>query len=301
MSGLRYDLVDLRLFVSIAEAGSLTKGAERAHLSVGAASMRVKNFEEALGAPLLVRTSQGVSLTPAGEALLTHARRVFRDLERLHGDLQAFSRGLRGRVRVFANTTAMTEILPAALGSFLASHPHVDIDLEERLSPEIARAVADGSADIGILAGTVRTDGLDVLAYQKDTLVLAVPAGHALAGADMVDFAEVAALSLVSLQRGSAIHGFMENIFAEMGVAPDIRIRVSSFESLCRMVEAGVGIGMLPGSVANRLKHNHAIAVVPLSNRWAVRELKICVLKLDELPAFGHALVEHLVSGTRAA
>ncbi|MEQ9572961.1 MAG: LysR substrate-binding domain-containing protein, partial [Nitratireductor sp.] len=106
---------------------------------------------------------------------------------------------------------------------------------------------------------------------------------------------------LVSLQRGSAIHGFMENIFAEMGVAPDIRIRVSSFESLCRMVEAGVGIGMLPGSVANRLKHNHAIAVVPLSNRWAVRELKICVQKLDELPAFGHALVEHLVSGARAA
>lgn len=301
MSGLRYDLVDLRLFVSTAEAGSLTKGAERAHLSVGAASMRVKNLEEALGAALLVRTSQGVSLTPAGEALLTHARRVFRDLERLHGDLQAFSRGLRGRVRVFANTTAMTEILPAALGSFLAAHPHVDIDLEERLSPEIARAVADGSADIGILAGTVRTDGLDVLAYQKDTLVLAVPAGHALAGADMVDFAEVAPLSLVSLQRGSAIHGFMENIFAEMGVAADIRIRVSSFESLCRMVEAGVGIGMLPGSVANRLKHNHAITVVPLSNRWAVRELKICVQKLDELPAFGHALVEHLVSGARAA
>lgn len=296
MTSIRYDLVDLRLFISIAEAGNLTRGAERAHLSVGAASMRIKNLEEALGTPLFMRRSKGVTLTPAGDSLLTHARRVFRDLERLHGDLQAFSRGLKGRVRIFANTTAITEILPRALGSYLTSHPHVDVELEERLSPEIARAVADGSADIGILAGNVRTEELQVLPYQKDSLVLAVPCGHPLAARTEIDFVEAMALSFVSLQSGSAIHGFMENIVAEMGLELDIRIKVAGFGSLCRMVEAGVGVGILPGSVAHRLKQSHGIAVVRLTNPWAVRELKICVQSLDDLPAFARELVDHLIA-----
>ncbi|MGO4837974.1 LysR family transcriptional regulator, partial [Rhizobiaceae sp. 2RAB30] len=143
MTSLRYDLVDLRLFVNIAEAANLTRGAERSNLSVGAASMRMKSLEEALDTQLFIRKSQGISLTPAGEALLTHALRVFQELERLHGELQTFSHGLKGQVRIFANTTAITGALPAALGRFLASHPLVDVDLEERLSPEIARAVAE--------------------------------------------------------------------------------------------------------------------------------------------------------------
>jgi len=299
MASLRYDLVDLRLFVSIAEAKNLTRGAERVHLSVGAASMRIKNLEDALGAPLLNRLSQGVTLTPAGEALLIHARRVFRDLERLHGDLQVFSRGLKGKVRIFANTTAITEILPAALASFLASHPHVDIDLEERLSPDIARAVAEGAVDIGILAGNIRTDELEVIPYQKDSLVLAVSRDHPLASREVIDFAEAAGLSFVSLHQGSAIQGFMANVAAEMGVSLDIRIKVSGFEALCRMVEAEAGVGILPGSVANRLKASHAISVVRLSNPWAVRELKICVRRLDDLPSFARELVDHLVEHAR--
>jgi len=294
MAILRYDLVDLRLFTSIAEAGNLTRGADRAGLSVGAASMRIKNLEEVLGTQLLVRRSQGVSLTPAGEALLLNARRVFQDLERLHGDLQVFSRGLKGQVRIFANTTAITEILPAALGSFLASHPLVDIDLEERLSPEIARAVADGSVDIGILAGNTQTEGLEVIPYQRDRLALAVPLSHRLADKPSVDFADVAAESFVLLHGGSAIHRFMENIAGDLGIGLHIRIKVSGFESLCRMVEAGVGIGILPQSVASRLKANHRIAIVSLSNAWAVRELKICTQNIESLPAFARELIDHI-------
>lgn len=258
--------------------------------------MRLKGLEEALGAPLFIRSSLGVRLTPAGDALLGHARRVFRDLERLHGDMQVFSQGLKGRVRIFANTTAIAEILPAALGSFLAAHPQVDIELEERLSPDIARAVADGTVDIGILAGSVRTDDLEVVPYQQDRLVMAVPTDHPLVAKERIDFAEAAGQSFVSLQRGSAIHGFVENIVAELGVSLDTRIQVSGFDTMCRMVEAGVGVGILPGSVAQRMKRSHAIHVVELSNDWAVRELKICVRRLDALPTFGRELIRHLVA-----
>jgi len=299
MASLRYDLVDLRLFICIAEAGNLTRGAGRVSLSVAAASMRLKGLEEALGAPLFIRSSIGVRLTAAGEALLVHARRVFRDLERLHGDMQVFSQGLKGRVRIFANTTAISEILPAALGTFLAANSQVDIELEERLSPEIARAVADGTVDIGILAGNIRTDELEVIPYQKDRLVMAVPLDHPLAARDTIDLAEAVNLSFVSLQRGSAIHGFMENIVAEMGVSLDTRIQVSGFDTMCRLVEVGVGVGILPGSVARRMRQSHAIAVVNLSNDWAVRELQICVRRLDELPGFSRELIRHLVQEKR--
>ncbi len=296
MTSLRYDLVDLRLFANIAEAANLTRGAERSNLSVGAASMRMKSLEEALDTQLFIRKSQGISLTPAGDALLTHALRVFQELERLHGDLQTFSRGLKGQVRIFANTTAITGVLPSALGHFLASHPQVDVDLEERLSPEIARAVAEGNVDIGILAGNVQTDGLEVIPYEEDRLVVAVPSTHPFAGRGSVDFAEMLPFNFVSLQRGSAIHGFLDRITGNMGKSLNIRIKVSSFEALCRMVEAGVGIGVLPGMVAERLAASHYIAIVSLNDAWAVRELKICVQRLADLPAFARELVDYLAA-----
>lgn len=291
---LRYDLVDLRLFICIAEEGNLTRGAGRGGISVGAASMRIKNLERALGTPLLTRHSQGMSPTQAGEALLLRARRVFQELERLHGDLQGFSGGLKGQVRMFANTTAINGTLPAALGTFLAAHPLVDVDLEERLSPEIARAVADGTVDIGLLAGNTPTDDLEVIPYQRDRLALAVPASHPLADTGETDFSSVVHENFVSLHRGSAIHGFLERIAADLGVNLNIRTRVSGFETLCRMVEAGAGIGVLPQSVASRMKGSHKIGIVGLRDPWAMRELKICVQRFDELPAFARELVNHL-------
>jgi DNA-binding transcriptional LysR family regulator len=296
MSSLRYDLIDLRLFINVVEAGNLTRGAERSSLSLAAASMRMKNLEEALGTQLLVRGAQGVTPTLAGEALLAHAVKLYQQIERLHGDLQVFSQGLKGRIRIFANTTAITEILPAALGQFLVDHPQIDIDLEERLSPEIARAVADGLVDIGILAGSVQTDRLDVMPYQRDTLVLATWKGHRLAGRGTIDFSEALGEKFVSLHRGSAIHGFLDDILSAAGATSNVRIRVSAFEALCRMVEARVGIGVIPASVARRLAASHEIAIVALSDDWARRELKICVQDRATLPVFARELVDYLLA-----
>ena len=303
MSNPRYDLVDLRLFIAIAEAGNLTRGAERSNLSLAAASLRIKNLEEALGVKLFTRQSSGVELTAAGKALLDHALRVTRQLERLHGDLLAFSQGVRGKVRMFANTTAITEILPAALGAYLADHPSVDVDLEERLSPEIARAVADGSVDIGILAGTAAADGLELIPYRHDRLALATPAGHPLAARDELAFAEALGQNFVSLHTGSAIHGFAEQVASDMGATLNVRIRVAGFEAMCRMIEANAGVGLIPLSVAARLAASHRIAVVRLTDAWAERELRICVRSRAELPVFARELVEFLVAfdGDRTA
>ena len=175
-----FDFADLRLFICIAQENSLTRGAERVHMSLPAASTRIKNVEESLGAKLLYRASNGVTLTPPGQVLLQHALDVQRQMEHLCSDLQEYAQGVKGHVRLFANTTAITEFLPGVLSRFLATHRNVNVDLRERLSPSIVRAVTDGAADIGIVAGNVRMEGLQVLPYREDRLILVCARGHAL-------------------------------------------------------------------------------------------------------------------------
>src|SRR5690606_2582737 len=128
---MRFDLVDLRLMVRVAEASSLTRGAEASSISLPAASARVENLEEYIGAKLLYRTSQGVTLTPPGEAFVQHARVVLEQIEHLRSDLQQYTTGLKGEIRVFANTTSLGEYLPPVLGAYLRAHPDANIDLRE--------------------------------------------------------------------------------------------------------------------------------------------------------------------------
>src|SRR5216683_6944945 len=176
---MRFDLVDLNLFRHVAEAGSITAGAERAHLALAAASTRIRHMEQALGAALLVRGRQGVAPTQAGRTLLQHARVILRQAERLREDLGAYAGGLAGQIRVFSNTNALTEFLPEALGSFLAAHPNVSVDLEERLSDEIVGLIAEGVADLGIVAATVDTSGVETYPFRRDRFVLVVARDHA--------------------------------------------------------------------------------------------------------------------------
>ena len=166
---MRFDLADLSLFRHVVEAGSITHGAERAHLALAAASTRIRNMEDVLGVPLLTRGRQGVTPTQAGRTLLQHARAILRQAERLHEDLGAYSGGLAGQIRVLSNTNALTEFLPEALSSFLAAHPNVSIDLEERLSDEIVGLIAEGVADLGVVAGTVDAGGLET--FRSDATV----------------------------------------------------------------------------------------------------------------------------------
>ena len=293
---MHFDLVDMRLMVRIAEANSLTRGAEASYMSLPAASTRVKNLEESIGAKLLYRTSQGVTLTPPGQAFVHHARLVLGQIENLRGDLQSYAKGIKGHLRVFANTTALGEFLPPVLRNYLASHPDVNIDLRERLSHDIVRAVTEGQTDIGIVAGAVRTENLQSIPYREDTLCLVVPRGHALADAGPVAFADTLAHDHVALHEGSAIHAFLRQACDKLHRTLPTRIEVGNFEAACRMVEAGVGVAILPESAAARHAHSMAIHTVALADDWALRRMQICVRQLSALPAFARDLVDLLVA-----
>ena len=300
---MHFDLVDLRLMVRIAETNGLTRGAEASHMSLPAASTRVKNLEESIGAKLLYRTSQGVTLTPPGQAFVHHARLVLGQIEHLRGDLQSYAKGIKGHLRVFANTTALGEFLPPVLRDYLRSHPDVNIDLRERLSHDIVRAVSEGQTDIGIVAGAVRTENLETLPYRQDTLLLVVPRGHplSLAGAGAVAFADTLDLDHVGLHEASAIHAFLRQACDRLHRVLPTRIEVGNFEAACRMVEAGVGVSILPGSAARRHAQAMAIDTVALSDDWSLREMQICMRSLQALPAFARDLVDLLVADAERA
>lgn len=291
---MRFDLADLSLFRHVVEAGSITHGAERAHLALAAASTRIRNMEETLGAPLLVRRRQGVAPTPAGRTLLQHARAILRQAERLREDLGAYAGGLAGQVKVLSNTNALTEFLPETLGSFLASHPQVSVDLEERLSDEIVGLIAEGAADIGIVAGTVDYAGLHTFPFKSDRFVLVVPRDHPLAGRSRLGFAEVLDYDMVGLDRASAIQRFLAEKANRIGRPLKLRVQLRSFDAICRLVECHVGVGIVPETTVQRTERNMAITSVRLSDSWALRELTICVRDENTLPPYARQLVDHL-------
>src|SRR5579859_7823062 len=296
---MRFDLTDLSLFRHVAEAGSITHGAERAHLALAAASTRIRNMEDALGVALFTRGRQGVVPTQAGRTLLAHARTILRQAERLHEDLGAYSGGLGGQIRVLSNTNALTEFLPEALSSFLSAHPNVSVDLEERLSDEIVGLIAEGVADLGIVAGTVDARTLETFPYRRDRFVLVVARDHPLAKRSKIGFDEVLDRDFVGLDRSSALQRFLAAKAVRIGRPLRLRVQLRSFDAVCRLVECKVGIGIVPETTARRAMRTMAIAIVPLADVWALRDLTICIRNMKELPLYARQLVEHLRAGAR--
>jgi DNA-binding transcriptional LysR family regulator len=291
---MRFDLTDLSLFRHVVEAGSITHGAARAHLALGAASTRIRNMEDTLGAALLTRGRQGVRPTQAGRTLLQHARTILAQAEILREDLGVYADGLTGQVRVLSNTNALTEFLPDTLSSFLATHRHVSIDLEERLSDEIVDLIADGVADIGIIAGTVDAGRLTTYPFRSDRFVLVVARDHPLAEQAKIGFADVLDYDFVGLDRASALQRFLAGKASRIGRPLRLRVQLRSFDAVCRLVEANVGVGIVPETTAQRAAKSTAIKVVELADAWAPRDLTICVRDFDALPPYAQQLVNHM-------
>jgi DNA-binding transcriptional LysR family regulator len=291
----QFDLLDVRLFANIAETKSLTHGAEHSNMSLPAASTRIKNIEQRLSMKLLYRANQGVTLTPAGQTFLQYGKSILQQVENLHGDLQQYARGVKGKIRILANTTAI-EFLPAALGAYLASHPDVNVHLRERLSNDIVRAVMEETTDIGIVASTVSTQGMQVLPYRTDRLVLATALNHPLAKNKKIEFINTLDYDYVGLVEDSAMYTFLSQAAKNVHRVMKLRIEVSNFEALCRMVETNIGIGVLPESVARRRVRTMKLRIIPLSDEWAIRNLQICVRDIDALPAFARDLISLLTA-----
>jgi DNA-binding transcriptional LysR family regulator len=297
---MRFDLVDIQLVLNVTEAASITHGAARSGLALASASERIRDMEQALGAPLFERQRRGVTPTPAGLALVHHARLVTQQLEQMRGDLSQFAKGLRGRIRLLSNTAATLEFLPPLLGAFLASHPNVDIDVEERPSPEIVRAVAGGRADLGIVADAVDAAAeLETIPFAEDRLVLVTPRRHALGRRRRIAFRDVLDRDFVGLAGDSALRLYIEGQAARAGHRLKTRVRLPGFDAICRVVESGIGVAIVSKVAAERCRRSMAIGMIPLTDSWASRRLRICAKDFSALPIHGQQLIAHLRAVSR--
>ncbi|MES1924503.1 LysR family transcriptional regulator [Salinisphaera sp. T31B1] len=292
----RIDLTTLRLFVAVAAEHSLTAAAEREHMALAAVSKRIRDLEIRLDAELLYRRPRGVELTPAGDALLHHARGVLEAMHELQADLSEYSRGVRGHVRMYANTSSIIEFLPADLAAFSRRHPEVKIDLQERISSEVVQAVREGRTDIGLFAGRQAVEDLDVRPYRCDRLVLVTPSDHPLARREAVSLEQAVAYDFIGLQQDASLHQMIVTAARDAGLPLRMRVQVRSFEGICRMIGFGMGVGVLPDKAFDTLGPRLGLSIVPLSDVWATRQLWLAVRDINSLSVLAREMVDHLTA-----
>lgn len=292
----RIDLTSLQLFVAVCELGSIGRAAEREFIAASAISKRLSDLEATLATPLLYRHPRGVDLTPAGESLLHHARSVLYSLEKMQGELSEYADGVRGHVRVHANISAIVQFLPEDLGAFTRAHDAIKIDLEEHLSSEVMRAVQEGAADLGICHVPAGSSELQTLPYRHDRLVLIVPAGHALSAQGAIDFIASLDYDQVGLHANSSIYVAMHQAALAAGRAIRLRIHVTGLDAMCRMIENGLGVGVMPLTAFELMGHGVGgrLASVALNDAWAERAISLVARDFSSLPVAARALVKHL-------
>ncbi|NVZ64383.1 LysR family transcriptional regulator [Pseudomonas gingeri] len=267
------DLASLRLLVLTADSENLTKAAGSAHMTVSAASKRLAELERVTDCTLFIRLPRGLQLTPAGRGLAEHARLILEGAHRMARDASDYSNGVLGHVRLFANTSAVIQFLPQDLNSFLASNPQVRIGMEEALSEMTVQAIEDGRADLGIFSDNIPAPNLEKRLYRRDKLVLLVPREHPFAQREEISFVETLDYDYVALNQGSSLLKRISDAATTASRLLKVRIQVTSFEGIYRMIDAGLGIGILPlGSVHTGLLENK-LKAIPLTDPWASRKL----------------------------
>lgn len=291
---MHFDLTDLRLYLNILASGNITAGAARSHLSLAAASARIRAMEASLGVDFLERGRRGVTPTPAGKALAQHARLLLQQAEHMQQELAEYANGVKGQVRLLCNTTAITEHLPDVLADFLHTYPNLDIDLQEMPSLRITHALRQGAADLGIVSDAVDTHALQTLAFRDDPLVLIMPLQHPLANVVPVTFNDTLGHDYVGLAVHSALAVYLEEQALHCGSRLHIRIRADGFDGVMRMVARGAGLTIVPLTAVERSAQAHAVKSVALQEPWARRKLLLCARDFAALPGYAKALLEVL-------
>jgi DNA-binding transcriptional LysR family regulator len=281
--------------VHVADAGSLSRGAERSHLSTPAASLRIKNLEIWLGARIFHRQAQGLVPTWIGVNFVQRARQIIREADELQTALIGYTQGHTGVIRLSATSAAISEFLPEALGRYLRQRPDIQIQVTEALSADTVAALIADDVDIGVISDNVPTPGLEIRPFRADPLVLVTSARHELRRLERACARELLDHDFVMLPLAGRIHRFLSEEASANGRSLRIKLEVKSAAVACRMVEADVGIAILPLSSAQRHARSLAIRLVPLVDAWANHSLRICAKKFDWLPAHALEFVDTLI------
>lgn len=289
------DHLSLHLFILVCEEGTIARASERAFMAPSAVSKRISDIEARFETSLLNRSKRGVEPTPAGDALLRHARALTRAMESLDSELSEYAEGGRGHVRVLANISSIMEFLPEELSDFMLDNPLIQADIEERFSPDVVRGVAEGNADLGICRRSMAVGNLEFLPYRQDHLAVVVGAAHPLAGCAEIAFEETLCFEHLGLSAFATLNAFMRQHAEERGRELRFRSYVSSFDAAYRLVQFGLGLAVFPREAVDRYAQLFDLRVIPLTDDWALGEFVICMRDRDSLSLSARRLLDHLL------
>jgi DNA-binding transcriptional LysR family regulator len=290
---MRPDISSLALFIRVAELKSITKAAHAGHIALAALSRRIAQLEDQFGVQLLHRSARGVELTPAGAALLFHARQMMAKVDAMRAEISDYSKGAKGLVRIQANASALAQYLPGDLASFALAHAAIKLALEEERSSAIVDAVRSGATDVGIVMEGAEAAGLQLFDYRTDTLCAVVPRRHPVRARGLA-FAKLLDHDFVGLESNTVISRLMLDEARRAGKPLRLRVQVKSFDVLARMVQAGLGIGVLPEAATAAFARPMGLRLISLTDAWATRRMYVCVRQYASLPAPARQLVDHL-------
>ncbi len=291
----RVDLVTLQLFATVCEEEHLTRAAERAGIAPSALSKRLAELEATLGTELFHRHARGMTPTASGDTLLRHARSILRSVDAMGAALADHAQGLLGHVRILANISSIVQFLPEDLSDFYRANGRVRIELEERTSYAVVKGVEEGVGDIGLCVSTVDSRDLAAAPYRRDRLVLAVRRDHPLAARERVGFLETLDYEHIGLHQDSAIYRRSAVEAAHAARDVKLRIHVPGFDAVLRMVESGLGVGLIPDRAFAVVARGMDLVAIPLTDPWAHRELKLVSRDPASLPQATRLLREHLL------
>lgn len=292
---MRFDIIDLRLFLNVYKAGSITGGAALSNLTLQSASERIRGMEGELGVPLLSRSRKGVRLSDAGYSLVNHANIVLQQFDHMRSELYQYGKGLRGHINLLCNSSAQSEFLPGLLGPYLLSKPNISVSVKEMPSYDIVAAIKNQTANLGIVADSTELNGLASLPFRSDELVVFAPANGCWRDTTSTTFEEIVTAEFIGLSEGSALQEHIEDHAKKLGHRLNYRVRMTTFDAVMQVVSSGVGIAILPRQAANRYCHHHNSKIIRLSESWADRKLIICARDFTDLPGYVKEFVDFLV------
>ena len=269
----RFNFVTLALIVSVVRAGSISAGAKAMNLALAAASKRIADFESYVGVAIFSRLPQGVALTEAGQAIFHNILSILENVELLHRNIEQIGAGGQSHVRLWVSPAAISEHLPEQLSSFIQANQDITVELEERDSSDIIKAVRENRADIGIFVDAMNSNGLQTSVYCEEELVVIVPEGHPLTHTKRTTLGEALTYDFVGMQSGTPLAARVDYESSQLGRTPNFKIQVRGVETMCRMVAAGLGIGILPEAAARRYLERLGLRSVAINEAWAKRRL----------------------------
>ena len=239
----------LRVLREVAQQGTLAAAADALHLTPSAVSQQLAALEREVGQPVIERNGRGVRLTGAAEVLVGHANIVLAQLEAAAADVAAYGEGVVGTVRVAGFATALSELVAPAVVTLRASHPRLELTVEELEAPECFLALARGDVDIALSMASRQAP--EDPRFQRrplmtDTLDAVVPAGHALAQLREIPLADLAGEDFVGPPDGSSCHDVTVTGCASAGFAPAFRHRTLDFHTAMALAAAGLGVTLVP-------------------------------------------------------